>query len=193
MPSLRRRLAIDRAAHPILAIALGLALAGCGAGPGASPSEVAPPSGAPSSESALPSVGPAPTPDDAGVTGLLVAPADAETVGGLGTWVLDGRGSDSPWLPWRAGAAVPVPPGVPVTIRLADGSPIGWWFVDLADEKDVAGLRAIRLGGREVDLPPLDSVQLEPLPAGRWVLAARLFRADGRGEGVTYWSLLVSP
>ena len=58
----------------------------------------------------------------------------AETLGLLGTWVLDSRGSDSPWLPWRAGAAVPVPPGAPVTIRLADRSSIGWWFVDLADE-----------------------------------------------------------
>jgi hypothetical protein len=193
MSSPWRRLAIGRAAHPFLAIALGLAVAGCGAGPGASPSEVASPSRASSSESPLPSVEPAPTPDEAGVTGLLGAPADAERVGVLGTWVLDGRGSDSPWLPWRAGAAVPVPPDVRVTIRLADGSPIGPWFVDLADEGDIAGLRPIRLGGREVGLPALDSVQLEPLPAGRWVLAARLFRADGRGEGVTYWSLLVSP
>lgn len=172
----------------ILAVALGLAVAGCGAGSGASPSEVAFPS-----EVAPPSVGSSRAPDDPGVTGVLVAAAAAGTLGMLGSWVLDGRGSDSPWLPWQAGAAVSVPPGVPITIRLADGSPIGWWFVDLADEGDVTGLLAIRLGGREADLPSLDSVQLEPLAAGRWVLAARLFRADGRGDGVTYWSLLVSP
>ena len=178
----------------ILAVALGLAVAGCGAGSGSSPSEVAFPSEAAfPSEVAPPSVVSSRAPDDPGVTGVLVAAAAAGTLGMLGSWVLDGRGSDSPWLPWQAGAAVSVPPGVPISIRLADESPIGWWLVDLADEGDVTGLLAIRLGGREADLPPLGAVQLEPLPAGRWVLAARLFRADGRGDGVTYWSLLVSP
>ena len=141
-----------------LAVALGLGMAGCAGGPPASPGETVPPS-------AVSSPAPTRSPDGVRVTGVLVA-GNVPKLGKLGTWVLDGTGSDSPWLPWIASDAISIAQGVSVTIRLADGSPIGWWFADLADASDGSGENARRLGGREVDAPPLDSVSLEPLPAG---------------------------
>jgi hypothetical protein len=81
----------------------------------------------------------------------------------------------------------------PVTIEFGDGSAIGGWSAELAHADDRYALNLIGLGFRENDLPPLDSIQLEPLPAGCWVLGVNLFRADGRGSGITYWSVSVSP
>lgn len=201
-----------------LAVVLGIAVAACGGGSAATPSRVAPndPLGSPSmaapgsetpsrsgdatpgapgqaSGTVSPDVSSSRPPDDPRVTAELRAPGLAGAVGVLGSWTLDAGGSDSPWLPWRAAGAVTIPAGGPVTIRFVDGSPIGWWSVDLADRADSAGLNAQRLGGRDVDRPPLDSIRLDQLPAGTYVLAARLFRADGRGDGLTYWSIAATP
>jgi hypothetical protein len=187
-----RRRGLGHLALAIVGPALALAVGGCSAGPHVAPGEASPPSAtAPPSEPASPA--PTRPPEDLWVRGLLVVGDDAVVPGALGSWVLDGAGSDSPWLPWKALDAIAIPPGVAVSIGLADRSSIGSWFADLADAVDVTGVAVVRLGGREADAPPLGSVQLMPMPTGRWVLAARLFRADGRGDGVTYWSVLVGP
>lgn len=187
-----RRRGLGQLALVIACPALGLAVAGCSAGPRASPSWASPPGAtAPPSEAAP--LAPTRPPEDLAVRGVLVVGDGAGIPGALGTWVLDDAGSDSPSLPWSAPDAIAIPPGVAVALRLADGSPMGAWFADLADAVDIDGGKALRLGGREADAPPLISVRLGALPTGRWVLAARLFRADGRGNGVTYWSVLVGP
>ena len=34
-------------------------------------------------------------------------------------------------------------------------------------------------------------LRLGPIPLGQWVVSVRLFRADGRGDGTTYWAITV--
>ena len=113
--------------------------------------------------------------------------------GYLGTSTLDDTGSDAPWIPFLPVRAVSIPAGTRVAIRFGDGTGIGRWQVQLAAAADRSGLRPIGLGGRETDLPPLQAVEPETLPAGCWVLAATLDRSDRRGGGITYWSLAVTP
>ncbi|MBA3876408.1 MAG: hypothetical protein C0498_05640 [Anaerolinea sp.] len=212
----------DRIAGPggpiltTVVIVLWFAVAGCGGGSGASP-EAPPPSDIATGVTAPPAPEPTPTPepsptpeppspcdgprpiatprptDDPRITGLLRFLGTTGTPGVLGSFTFDGSGSDSPWLPFAAGRTVSIPPGEPVTIGFGDGSAIGGWSVSLADANDRAGLELIGHGYRENDLPPIDLIRLEPLPAGCWVMAAMLSRADGRGSGVTYWSVSVAP
>jgi hypothetical protein len=113
--------------------------------------------------------------------------------GYLGTSTLDGAGSDAPWIPFLPVRAVSIAAGSRVVIRFGDGTGIGRWQVQLATAADRTATRMIGLGGRETDLPPLQAVEPEPLPAGCWVLAATLSRSDRRGGGVTYWSVAVTP
>lgn len=140
----------------------------------------------------FPSATPRPT-DDPRVAGVLVMPGGVVVPGILGTNIIDQTGSDAPWIPFLPARAVSIEVGVPVTIRLGDGSPIGSWSVELAGAADRYPTTFIGLGFRESALPPLGAVEPKPLPAGCWVLEATLSRADGRGSGATYWSVSVSP
>lgn len=127
------------------------------------------------------------------MSGVLGAPGVAETQGRLGGYTLDFQGSAAGWLPWKPSAVVAIPGGVPVTIRLGDAAPIGSWGAVIAPEADTTGDELTVVGEREADDPPLDVVRLDSLPPGRWVLAVTLRRADGRGDGVTFWSVEVAP
>jgi hypothetical protein len=161
-------------------VACGTAPAGTSLGDPVPSATLAPAS--PGASSSAPTAGPAQLP-----AAVLVL-AGTEAPGTLGSWTLDGQGSDSPWLPAAALAEVEVGPG-PLMVRPVDGASIGAWSAHRAPASDPSGRALTGLGGREEDTPALDAVALDPLPAGRWVVAVRLNRADGRGDATFYWLL----
>ena len=111
--------------------------------------------------------------------------------GTLGSWTLDGRGSDSPWLPASALERVTVPRSERLTVRFDDRAAVGAWSARVAPDSDPTGEGATGLGEREAG-PPVELVVLEPLPPGRWVVAVRLDRSDGRGDATAYWFVVVT-
>jgi hypothetical protein len=114
----------------------------------------------------------------------------ADSVGILGSWTLDGRGSDAPWLPASALEPVHLDAGAPVTAAYGDGAAIGAWGAWIAGVDDPRGSAATWIGGRESTEPAVPSVTVGAVEAGVWVLAVRLDRADGRGDATFYWLLL---
>jgi hypothetical protein len=144
---------------------------------------VAPPTIEPSPE-ASPTPGPIALP-----AAELVMPAGT-VAGALGSYVVDGRGSDSPWLPFDSLPRVDVAATPALTVGFVDGAQIGEWSAVIADAADTRGVKQRGIEGVTLE-PGGDLLVAGPLPAGRWVLAVRLFRADGRGDGVTYWALMV--
>jgi hypothetical protein len=152
-------------------------LLGCAA-PGGSPADS--PSGPTPTAGRSRTIAPADQP-----AAVLIGPA-AVSPGVLGSWTLDGEGSDSPWLPPAALTEVGVD-AAGLTVRFAGDVEIGAWSARAAPVSDPAGEAAFSVGGRDGDHPALNSVTLDPLPPGRWVLAVRLDRADGRGDATFYW------
>ena len=136
------------------------------------------------------------TASGASTAGPLAPPAavllvdSAAAPGALGSWTLDGQGSDSPWLPAAALAEVAIGPS-PLFVRFADGVRIGAWTARAATASDVAGDMAGALGGREEAVPALASLEFGPPPPGRWVISVRLDRSDGRGDATFYWLVVV--
>ena len=116
--------------------------------------------------------------------------ADGNIPGALGTYSIDGRGSDAPWLPFSSLPGVSVAAGEMLTIRFVDGVGIGQWQVLLAPASVTAGLATRGVDGAVLG-QLADALTVGPLPAGSWVLQARLFRADERGDGLTYWAVTV--
>ena len=116
--------------------------------------------------------------------------AEGTILGELGTYSMDGVGSDAPWLPFAAVPAVEASSAEVLQIRFADGAAIGDVSAEFAAADDTRGAHPLGVptGARADDGR---SVSLGPLPAGRWVLEARVFRADGRGDGLTYWAITV--
>jgi hypothetical protein len=175
------------------AVALLLA-AGCGSG-SAAPSGLQGSAGSGSgparTASGSPSASPAPTIADTVALPLAVL----ETIGGgiagtLGSYGMDGRGGDSPWLPFDGLPGVLMRAGEPIRIRFRDGAGIGTWGSEIAAAGDRDGQRR-EAAGQRGEGPASTFVEVGPLPTGRWVLAVQLVRADGRGEGVTYWAVTV--
>lgn len=119
-----------------------------------------------------------------------IVTADGSIRGTLGTYSIDGRGSDAPWLPFASLPGVGVADGELLTIRFVDGVGIGQWQVLLAPASDTGGLATRGVEGGMLG-PLADVLTVGPLPAGSWVLQARLFRADERGDGLTYWAVTV--
>jgi hypothetical protein len=119
-----------------------------------------------------------------------IVTADGSIKGILGTYSIDGRGSDAPWLPFSSLPGVSVAAGELLTIRFVDGAEIGQWQVLLAPASDTGGLATRGVEGGVLG-PLADVLTVGPLPAGSWVLQARLFRADERGDGLTYWAVTV--
>ena len=167
----------------LVALLLGVTVGGCGG------SAIAP-AGATTGASATPgpSAAPASTPSLLPVAEIVTA--DASIAGKLGSYDLDGGGSDSPWLAFDALPEVVVSATDRLILRFVDGAAIGDHRIVVATADDLSGTSP-----QGVPDPGLDadrtSLAVGPLPAGRWVLQARLFRADGRGDGVTYWALTV--
>lgn len=129
--------------------------------------------------SARPAVGPP--------AAVLVAEGLAPVAGTLGSWSFDNSGSDSPWLPGAGLREVRLAVAMGPIVRLATGERIGAWSAQVAAANDTRGERSVGAGGRETAEPPLEQVELEPLQAGRWVLAVRLELANGRGDATWYW------
>ena len=120
-----------------------------------------------------------------------IVTADGNIQGTLGTYSIDGRGSDAPWLPFSSLPGIDIGAGETLTIRFVDGVGIGQWQVLLAPASDTGGLATRGVDGGMLG-PLADVLIVGPLPAGSWVLQARLFRADERGDGLTYWAVTVA-
>jgi hypothetical protein len=180
---------IGRPRRPLAAPpALGLLLVGgiaaaCGAGPAGSPD-------ASSTATAAPTVTPTVTAAPAPGPVAEILTESGALPGSLGTYTLDGRGSDAPWLPFDGLPAVDAAAGGTLTVRFMDGVAIGDWSVLLAAAEDTTGAVTRGLDGVGQE-PGGRAVTIGPLPPGRWVLMARLVRADGRGDGLTYWAITV--
>jgi hypothetical protein len=196
------RLGDARAPFSLLAgLVLLILVAGCGGGPAPTTSRGGsdpPPSGSLQSPSAV-----ATGPSAVAPTGSTSPPAPPEDLpaavidgpsgpiaGSLGSWALDGQGSDSPWLPASALRQAALE-SRRITVRFAGDVPIGAWTARIAPAGDRTGETATALGEREAADPPLPAVVLEAAPPGRWVLSVRLDRADGRGDATFYWLLRV--
>ena len=185
-----------RAVVPPVALALALVLVvfvvvGCSAvaAPTGSPSDpTAPPSGAPSPTSAEPSAAPS---SAAPPAAWLVLPDGNRVAGALGSWTLDGAGSDAPWLPASALETVSVAPGTTLEVALDGGLRIGTWRADVAMASDPTGADAGPLAGREADAPALERIELPPLEAGSWVVRVTTWFADGRGDAAYSWAIEV--
>ncbi|MEO8207908.1 MAG: hypothetical protein ABI598_02640 [Chloroflexota bacterium] len=171
---------------------VGAAIGGCGSGArGSIPPDA---SGLPGKSVSPTAVAATPTPVSSATSQTLpiavVMQGDNGTVGALGSYVMDGQGGDSPWLPIDTLTLLTADASTQIRVQFRDGAGIGAWVVDLAPEGDATGARARRVAERGGG-PAVEQIVVGPLPPGRWVLAARLFRADGRGDGVTYWGVSV--
>lgn len=119
-----------------------------------------------------------------------IVTAQGAVLGALGTYSMDGAGSDAPWLPFSTIPSVEVGAADTFRIRFADGVAIGDVSTVFAAAADTSGarLQGVPVASRAADGA---SITEGPLPPGQWVLEARLFRADGRGDGLTYWAVTV--
>ena len=111
--------------------------------------------------------------------------------GALGTYDVDGLGSDTPWLPFSSLPAVVLTSTEIVTISFVGGFAIGQWSAVLAAADDTSGAASRVAPGGTLG-PNATALTVGPLPAGRWVLQTRLIRLDGHGDGVTYWAVTVN-
>jgi hypothetical protein len=152
--------------------------------PAATPSAAATPSPTPGA-SLAPSVSATATPAPSPQAEILLP--GTFYAGYLGSYEIDGHGSDGPWVPYDSLSHVVVGSQDTLTIRFVDGTDIGEADAVIAAASDTTGSspRAVPVGpGGNAT-----SVTVGPLPAGTWVLSVRLFRADGRGDGTTYWAI----
>ncbi len=165
-----------------------------------------PPARATTLPTPLPTEDPAPTenlaPTEGQVPSEVPGPASlpvaeistpaGSVVGKLGSYTLDGRGSDAPWQPFATVPSVTLVAGETLTTRFADGAAIGDWSAVIAAADDTTGSGQRSVSGTGIAGPgPGQTVGIGPFPIGQWVLQVRLFRADGRGEGLTYWAVSV--
>ncbi|MBI2763934.1 MAG: hypothetical protein HYX54_09340 [Chloroflexi bacterium] len=116
--------------------------------------------------------------------------ADTTIVGTLGSSSIDGRGSDAPWLPFDS--LPPVATGVTdlLTVRFSDRVAVGDFSTVIATADDTSGSNPRGVDG-SVLAADAKTVRVGPLPVGQWVLSITLFRADGRGQGTTFWAVTV--
>lgn len=176
------------------------ALLGCGGNGGSSSAGVD--HNEPTTSAAAPSLAPgatdAPTPGPTPTENATRAPlpiaeivtADATIVGDLGTYTIDGQGSDAPWLPFNSLPSITAGVSDTLAIRFSDGVVIGDWSAVIAGALDTSGSTTRGVDGA-LSATDGTTASVGPLPLGRWVLQVRLFRADGRGDGLTYWAVTV--
>ncbi len=153
-----------------------------------------PPATATTLPSPLPTDDPVPTevPGPASLPVAEIRTATGSVVGKLGSYTLDGRGSDAPWQPFATVPSVTLDAGENLAARFADGAAIGDWSAVIAGADDTTGSDQRGVAGTGIaGAGPGQTVGIGPFPIGQWVLQVRLFRADGRGEGLTYWAVSV--
>lgn len=177
---------MSRRSRVASAIALVVLLAGCATPAGPSRDVVSPVAPTPNAATT-----PAPRPVP-GEPGASIRFGDAGPIDGtLGSWAIDGLGSDAPWLPALALTSIDIAGDAIASVAFDDGALIGSFAVSLATISDVRGEAAHRVAGREAIVPPLGAVTFGPVPRGAWVLAVQLVRADSRGEATFYWLINV--
>lgn len=141
-----------------------------------------------------PTEAPTPTPGQANPPPLLpigvILTADATLAGELGSYSMDGSGADAPWLPAAGLPSLAIGPLDTLSVALIDGVPIGDSSALMAAPDDPAGLRTRAVPGARLSADRR-LLRLGPVPPGRWVIGVRLLRADGRGDGTTYWAITV--
>ena len=113
------------------------------------------------------------------------------TPGDLGSYVIDDRGSDAPWLPFASLPAVRASARDALIVRFVDRVEIGDFLAVVAGAADTGGSSPLAVRAAPVAGDPA-SLRVGPLPPGKWVLSVRLFRADGRGDGTTYRAFTVT-
>lgn len=152
------------------------------------PTPTAPVTAGSSRPASEPTASAAPAPGEPGAT--LRGPGTA-AAGTVGSWAIDGAGSDAPWLPASTLSTVELARNALVSIAFDDGAGIGVFSVMVAAAGDIRGQSPRGIRARDTARPPLAAIDLPPLPSGDWVLAAQLVRADDRGEATFYWSIHV--
>lgn len=157
-----------------------LLAAGCG---GSVSTATAPPSAEPT-----PSVAPT---DAAPLRPVgVILTADATLAGELGSYTMDGAGADSPWLGAGGIPSLAIGPFDTISVALIDGVPIEDSTAVMAAADDARGSRTQAVPGAHLSADHR-VLRLGPIPPGRWVVSVRLVRADGRGDGTTYWAITV--
>ena len=180
-------------AGPIAGLTL-LALVGlsaCTSAPGTQGSASATPTARPALPTATLTDPPDGAPSDPALRPVAeIVTAQGTVLGALGTYEMDGAASDAPWLPFTTVPGVEAGAADTLQIRFADGAVIGDVSAQFAAADDTRGAHLLGVpgAGRAADG---SSVMVGPLPVGQWVLEARLFRADGRGDGLTFWAITV--
>jgi hypothetical protein len=181
-----RRVANRSSAGPAMLLA-GLFVAACGTG-AARPSPSSPPTGTPTvpASVAVPTAVASPVatastqarPPDAS----LAAEGGDAVVGQLGSYTWADGGSDSPWLP---GAPIAVGAGEPLSVTLADGTPVGAWTAVRAPADQANGAGAVEAGeGSGV-------IAFSVGAPGRWTVAVTIAFVAG-GSATWYWQLEVT-
>ncbi|HET9085207.1 MAG TPA: hypothetical protein VFN41_12485 [Candidatus Limnocylindrales bacterium] len=100
--------------------------------------------------------------------------------GQLGTYVWDGQGSDSPWLP---GAAIAVGRGEPLTVRVRPAADVDSWSARIV-RADSSGPDGATPLGEGTGTPRFDA------PArGAWTLEVHLAFGDDAGDASYFWRL----
>ena len=102
--------------------------------------------------------------------------------GQLGTYVWDGGGSDSPWLP---GTSIQAAPGELLTVALSPEVRMSGWSAVIAPASDGDSPGAVKVGAGP---SPLEVTAPEP---GTWTLAVTIEFGD-RGTATWFWLLEVS-
>ncbi len=120
----------------------------------------------------------------------VILTADATIAGELGAYAMDGAGDDGPWLGAAGLPSLALGPFDTLSVALIDGVPIGDSSAVMAAADDTSGTRTQAVPGAKLSADHR-LLRLGPFPPGQWVLSVRLFRADGRGDGTTYWAISV--
>jgi hypothetical protein len=181
------RRVVTRSSARLGMLALSLLVAACGAG-AARPSPSSTPTNAPTASApvAVPTADASPVATVSTRTrppeASLAAEGGDAVVGQLGSYTWGDGGSDSPWLP---GAPIAVGAGEPLSVTLADGTPIGAWTAVRAPADQANGAGAVEAGGGS------GVIAFSVGAPGRWTVAVTIAFVAG-GSATWYWQLEVT-
>jgi hypothetical protein len=112
----------------------------------------------------------------------LAAEGGDPVVGQLGSFTWGGGGSDSPWLP---GTPIAVGAGEPLSVTLADGTPIEAWTAVRAPLTATSGAGAVPAGEGS------GTIAFAVAAPGRWTVAVTV-RFAGGDSATWFWQLDVT-